>query len=192
MSLQSVKRLQLDQAADLLVTCRSYSCLGLDGGLGEGKLVPPSPLLYLLFTNLHFDAYCYSCDTVWCWVYMTSVWLCSKMHNKLCTPSFCDSGCLCALQACVYIQHFKHMGLLLRISNNSTKLSQLSVSNIFLYFFHLLADSKINWWYLKGFIDVERCRFHQITMRWKQLVLISNEGTVFITCSYNCQWVSFM
>lgn len=105
MSLQSVKRLQLDQAAGWLVTCRNYSCLGLDGELREeGKLVPPSPLLYLLFTSLHFDAYCYSCDTFWCWVYMTSVWLCSKMHNELFTPSFCDSGCLsCAHCRLAYI-----------------------------------------------------------------------------------------
>lgn len=71
----------------------------LDGGLGKKKLVLPPPLLYLLFTNLHFDAYCCSCDTFWCEVSITSAWLCSKMHNKLLPPSFC--ACCCAHCRCV-------------------------------------------------------------------------------------------
>lgn len=99
MSLQSVKRLQLDQAAHWCVLWGSYSCPGLDGGLGAEKLVLPPPLLYLLFTNLHFDAYCCSCDTFCCEVSITSAWLFSKMHNKLLPPSFCE--CCCAHCRCV-------------------------------------------------------------------------------------------
>lgn len=98
MSLQSVKRLQLDQAAHWCVICGSYSCPGLDGRLVEEKLVLPPPLLYLLFTNLHCAAYCCSCDTFWCKVSITSAWLCSKMHNKILPPSFC--AC-CAHCRCV-------------------------------------------------------------------------------------------
>lgn len=136
MSLQSVKRLQLDQAAHWCVICGSYSCPGLDGRLVEEKLVLPPPLLYLLFTNLHCAAYCCSCDTFWCKVSITSAWLCSKMHNKIPPLLLCV---LCTLQVCLWLQHCKHTGLLLRMIN-STEFSQLSVSDIFLYFL-----SSISW-----------------------------------------------
>lgn len=136
-SLQSVKRLQLDQAAHWCVICGSYSYPRLDGGLGEerGFLLPP-PLLFLPFTNLHFDAYCCSCDTFWCEVSITSAWLCSKMRNKLLPPSFC--AC-CAHCRCVCgCSTASTQGCGLRVIH-STEYSQLSVSNIFLYFLSSLS-----------------------------------------------------
>lgn len=132
-----MKRLQLDQAAHWCVICGSYSCPGLDGVLGEEKLVLPPPLLYLLSINLHFDAYCCSCDIFWCEVSITSAWLCSKMLN-----TFLSLSCACCAhcrRVCEYSTGSTQSCGLEWLTAQSLVSCQFLIDSCI--FFHLLAGN---------------------------------------------------
>lgn len=102
MSLQAVKRLQLDQMqTDFLLVGITLALVWIEGSVWR-SLYYHHLFLYLLFTSLHFDVYCYSFDTFQHYIYVTSVWLCSKMQKKFSLPLSCASGhIICA--------HCKHM-----------------------------------------------------------------------------------